>query len=518
MKTQPRYMYLFTALVLILGLLGSATLAQSGGTLRVGMNPPVVSDPAQATNDPELALNRAIYDYLVEISPVNSTIVPNLAVNWTISDDGLTYTFTIASGVTFHDGTPLTSADVVYTFKRLQEVGSPALQLMGEYEVSAPNASTVVFNINATNNLFLYGVGSAQTAILKEGTTTPNVLADGANPLANFNGSGAFVLTSYTSGVGGRAVFEKNTNYWKDGQPALDSMEHVYFGDTEAQISALISGEVDFIFKVPVNQIERLEAQAGINVIQAQTAQHAVIRLRTDEGFVGSDVRVRQALKYATDRNFLNDLLLNGRGTVGHNDPIAPVHQYYNGDFASSSYDPGKSCELLQEAGIGVLEGKLYAPIAFEYADLAATLQQMWGETGCINVDIETVEEGFFYDFSNPENYFEVELGITGWGHRPSALILLRLAYVESGIATGWNESRFSDPELEALIAEAVTTTDSGRLPEIYSRISEIFDEKGPIIIPYFAPLIGASRSGVNGLIMDPFPGLTDYRSVSVEG
>src|SRR5690606_4497230 len=108
-----------------------------------------------------------------------------------------------------------------------------------------------------------------------------------------------------------------------------------------------------------------------------------VIRLRTDAGFVGENPLVRQAFKHATDRDYLNDLLLNGLGTVANNDPIAPVF----GDFYAPyeghlEYDPARACELLEEAGVGVYEGTLYAPDAFEYPDLAAALQEMWAQTG----------------------------------------------------------------------------------------------------------------------------------------
>ncbi|PJF25970.1 MAG: 4-phytase, partial [Phototrophicales bacterium] len=153
---------------------------------------------------------------------------------------------------------------------------------------------------------------------------------------------------------------------------------------------------------------------------------------------------------------------------------------------------------------------------AFEYPDLAAVLQQQWAETGCINVDIQIREEGYYYDVSNPDNYFDVDLGITGWGDRPSPQILLREAYVESGIATYFNETRFSDPEVEALVQEASQTTDNEARRAIYAQISRIFLERGPIIIPYFAPLFGAVRDNVQGLEMAPFPGLTDFRSVSL--
>lgn len=505
-----------------------ALSAQDGSVLRVGMNPPAVLDPAQISNDPELALNRAVYDTLVEVSPVDASIVPNLATGWTISEDGLTYTFTLAEGVTFHDGSPMTSADVVYSFTHLQDVSSRALTLLGEYEVSAPDETTVAFTIPERNSVFLYGVAAPQAVILKDGTTEPNVIVEGDTPLVNFNGTGPFKLVEYTGGAGGRAVFTANENYWKDGQPVLSGMEHIYFADVDAQINALLSGEVDFVFKLPIAQVSTLEQNENVNVILTETAQHAVIRVRTDDGFAGSDVRVRQALKYATDREYLNQSLLDGLGTVGHNDPIAPAYGiFYNSDFEDTPYDYVQACALLAEAGYGVLEMKLYAPRAFEYPDLAVTLEQMWEgqllpegveQEPCMSIEVEVVDEGLYYDFSNPDNYFEVELGITGWGHRPSPQILLRLAYVESGIESGWNESRYVDERLEELVAQANQTEDVEQLREIYAQVSEVFKETGPIIIPYFAPLVSASSARVQGLVVDPFPGLTDYRTVSVEG
>ncbi|MCS7072059.1 MAG: ABC transporter substrate-binding protein, partial [Anaerolinea sp.] len=209
--------------------------------------------------------------------------------------------------------------------------------------------------------------------------------------------------------------------------------------------------------------------------------------------------------------------LLNGRGVIGHNDPIAPVFEYfYDAEAVDQPYDPARACELLTEAGMNPLEATLYAPNAFEYPDLATVLQQMWGETGCINVDVQIREEGYYYDISNPDNYFDVQLGITGWGARPSPQILLREAYIASGIETYFNETRFSDPEVEALVAEASRTSDNEARRAIYAQISAIFRERGPIIVPYFAPLFGAVRDGVDGLIMAPFPGLTDFRPVSL--
>lgn len=507
-----------TLLLLLAIGFGLPAAAQSdvSASLRIGVNTPVVLDPALHTNDPETLLNRSIYDYLVEVLP-DSTVGPNLATDWTISDDGLTYTFTLREGVQFHDGSAFSSADVVYTFNRLKEVGSPALNLMGgDWMISAPDANTVVFTLSSVNADFLYGVASRQAVIVQDGATDVNTLVDGDAPYVNFNGTGPFVLVSYDPVAG--ATLAANTSYW-GGVSSLATVQLVFIDDAVAQVDALLSGQLDFIFKVPSSQVERLEGAADVTVLQRSTSQHPVIRLRTDAGRLGEDVRVRQALKYATDREALNDLLLQGRGTVGNNDPIAPVFEFFfTLNPNNQTYDPARVCELLSEAGVGTIESTLYAPNAFEYPDLAAVLQQQWAATGCINVDIQIREEGYYYDTSNPDNYFDVDLGITGWGARPSPQILLREAYVESGIATGFNESRFVDAEIEALVAEGSQTADPEARREIYRQVSDIFAERGPIIIPYFAPLFGAANSRVQGLDMAPFPGLTDLRGVSLAG
>ncbi|MAS33172.1 MAG: hypothetical protein CL610_04140 [Anaerolineaceae bacterium] len=516
-RVQHSLIRLILVMVVIFVISGAASAQDN--VLRVGMEAPVVLDPALGSNDPETALNRAIYDYLIEVAP-DSSIVPNLATDWTISDDGLTYTFTLAEGVTFHDGSPFTSADVVYTYNRLKELESSALALLGDFEISAPDEQTVVFTIPEANADFLYGVASRFALILKDGTESPNTIGEGDDPYASFNGTGPFLLESFDPNVGGRAVFVKNDNYWKEGQPLLDGMEHVYFsGEAVTAFDAVTTGEVDFIYKVPTSLVADGVAE-GLSVIEQPTSQHGVIRLRTDVG-PGTDPLVRQAFKYATDRQQLNDILLLGRGTIGNNDPIAPAYGvYYADDIETQTYDPEEARRLLEEAGYpDGLEMTLYVPTAFEYVEMATLLQQQWMQAG-INVTIDQRDAGLYYDTSNDINYCNVELGITGWGDRPVPQLFLLEAYVTSAIAEdcigGFNETRLSNPELDALVEEAGVTTDTEARADIYRQIAEIFNEEGPIIVPYFANMIGVASNRVQNLTMAPFPGLTDYRNVSL--
>lgn len=479
--------------------------AQDANILRVATNEPQNLDPAFNPNDPETLFNRTIYDYLVELLP-NNEVAPNLATGWEISEDGLTYTFTLRDGVSFHDGSAFTSADVVFTFNRLTSVGSPALSLLGEFTVAAPDAQTVVFTLTQRNADFLYGVASRWALILKDGTNAPNVLGEGDAAYASFNGTGPFVLTAYEPGV--RAVFTANANYWMEGAPALAGVEMIFINDPIAQVDALRGGAADFIFKLPVDQTEVLEAAEGITPILTATSQHPVVRLRADQG-PGADVRVRQAFKLATDRAALNDILLQGRGVVGNNDPISPVFgAFFNA--VESEYNPEAARALLAEAGYtDGLSMTLYTPDSLGYADLATVLAGQWAEAG-INVAIEVRPENVYY---STDEWLTVDLGITGWGARPTPQAVLNEAYLSSGL---YNESHWADEELDALIAQAGTIADPVERAAVYAQISAIFAERGPILIPYFAPLVSAVRSNVQGLEVPPFPGLADFRAVTL--
>ncbi|MBZ0298728.1 MAG: ABC transporter substrate-binding protein [Anaerolineae bacterium] len=509
MKANGSRMIIAAVLVLLLVGISNVTYAQ-GGTLRVGINAPEVLDPALGSADSEIMFNRNIYDYLIEILP-DGNLAPNLAQTWDVSEDGLTYTFQLVGGVTFHDGSPFTAADVAFTFIRLKEVESPALGLLRDYEVAADGDLTVVFTLPEINADFLYGVGSNFAPILKDGTSEPNVLVEGDNPYVNFNGTGPFVLTDYRPGES--ATLTANGSYWREGEPKLSSLELLYIDDPLAQIDAIRSGAVDVIFRVPLDQLATLESEASIQVIQKTTNLHPVVRLRSDEGHLGADVRIREAFKAATDRNAINDLLLDGLGTVANNDPIGPVYGPFYHELPQPAHDPAHACELIQEAtGQERLSGlTFYVVDAFNYADVGTVLQQQWAE-GCIDVDVQVRAENIYY---GSNEWLEVDLGLTGWGHRVVPQDYLAQAYVSDG---PFNEAHWSTPELDALVAEAARTPDMAARSSIYEQIEEIFAAEGPIIIPFFTPVVGAVVNGVEGLNMHTFPGRTDFRSVTVTG
>lgn len=508
-------MRIVTVWLLLSLLLPVLVQAQAMSELRVGMPAVVDLNPATGSNDPETMFNRMIYDYLLDVAP-NGSLVPQLATEYSISEDGLTYTLTLREGVTFSDGTPFTAADVVFSFDYLKNAGSPALNLLGEYMVAADGDNQVVFTLVQPNADFLFGIASRWSFVLKNGTAAPNTIAEGDSPYVNFTGTGAFVLTDYRPGES--ATFSKNPTYWQPDMPKSDTVTHVYIDDAQAQIDALRGGTVDFIYKIAFDRIAELE-DAGLNVIIKATNQHPVIRIRSDAGHLGEDVRVRQAFKLATDREILNLNLFNGQATIGNNDPIGPLYgPFYDGSIAKPEYDPAAACALLVEAGypdgLGADEPlQLYVDDSFNYVQMAEFLQEQWRE-GCINIEILPRNPGDYYAGDlNTAEWMTVDLGITGWGSRPIPQQYLVEAYVTGA---SFNESHWSDPELDELVAQAGVTADIQARAAIYARIAQIFADRGPIIVPFFAPIVGAAAAGVEGLDMHPFPGSTDLRTASV--
>ena len=484
------------------------------GMLRIGVAAPVQLDPHLGTNDSEILFNRQIYDYLVDINP-EGDLVPQLATEWTVSDDGLTYSMSLAEGVTFHDGSAFTSADVVYSFQRMQEVGSPSLNLLGEFEVAADGDNGVTFTLASVNADFMFGVASRWAYILKDGATDVNVLT---GDMGNFNGTGPFVLAGYSEGEG--AELTANADYWIEGEPMVSGVNFVFIDEKQAQIDAFRAGSLDVVFRIPLDRIEELRGE-GINVVSKATNLHPVIRLRSDEGFLGEDPRIMQAFKLATDRELLVlDLFGEGVATVGNNDPIGPKYGIFYEQIADE-YDPEAACALLAEAGfpdgIGADEPlPFYVVDAFNYADMGVLLQDQWSQA-CINVDLLVRPENVYY---GDNEWIDVELGVTGWGDRPIAQQYLVEAYVTSALPEngGFNESHWSDEEVDALVADAAVTPAIDARAEIYRQIAGIFAERGPVIIPFFAPTVGLFGEDVSGLDMHPFAGRSDLRTVTLGG
>ncbi|MGH2537860.1 MAG: ABC transporter substrate-binding protein, partial [Candidatus Promineifilaceae bacterium] len=472
---------------------------QREGTLRVAMQPIELLDPAFISSDSEVLVANHVYDYLVDIDPA-SNVIPRLATRWEVSDDGLSYVFDLAEGVTWHDGDPFSAADVVYTFNRLRdpELGSPTADLYANIaDVQASGELQVTFSLTEPNPFFLYDLSDNHALIIKDGT----------EDATNFNGTGPFRVVNYLAED--RIVMEANEAYFVEGLPKLAGLEIIFFPDETAAVNALRDGQIDLSMRMSTPLFESLQEEAGIVTYEIPTNGFDLIRLRTDQP-PGDDPAVIQALKLATDRQALFELTQQGHGALGNDSPIGPLYEAYHApNVEPPAYDPEAARALLAEAGYedGLSGLTFFVPDTGGRPDVAAVLQSQWAEAG-IEMDISVVPESVYYSDA-PNNWLEANLGLTGWGSRPYPQFYLDVMLVCDAI---WNESHFCDPEFDALVETAGASRNEAERADAYRQIQQFLAEEGPLLIPYYFAQFAAIDAGFDGFELKAFAGRTDFR------
>lgn len=493
----------FIAPNLVRGLPAATTTRQAAreGVLKVGWETVKKLDPAFIQTDSEISFCNAIYDYLIDPTPT-ADLAPRLAQSWDVSKDGLTYTFHLVKGAKFHDGKAFTAKDVVYTFNRLRDkdVGSAAAALFTNVaDIKAADDNTVVFTLTKTQPDFLYNIADSHALIVQ----------DGAKDLdKTFIGTGPFKLDKFLPED--RAVFVANENYWIPGLPKLAGMEHRYM-DSNASLEALQGGQIDVVLRMPNARFVALQQNADLQTVNYPTSGHDVLRLRVDKE-PGNNPKFIQAIKMATNREEINQIVQLGLGATGRDAPIGPYFkEYFDASSPLPAYNPDGAKKLLADAGLTNLTFDLHVPNTGGRPDFATAIKDQWSKIG-ITINIKLEDETTYY---SDNGWLEVPMGITGWAARPTPQ-----QYLDFSLKTGgkWNETKISDPELDKQIDIAGTSLNKDERVKAYKEIQRILADHGPLIIPYFFPIVGAARKAfVFEKGFQPFTGRTDFRSVSVK-
>jgi len=468
---------------------------QTGGVLQVATEPATNRDPAFASARSDILINEQVYDWLVEITRDNG-LVPALATEWQ-SSDGKVWTFTLRSDVQFSNGEPFTADDVVYTFDRLRdpEVGSPGV---GLYEnvasITAVDATHVEFTLTEANPEFPSDVADYHAAILSKSVT---------DPAAEWIGTGPFTIGSYSAED--RAILNKNPHYWmKDDRgvqlPYLDEIQFIFSPDVAGQIEALRGGQVGFVAGLTSELVDSISGDSNLKVITGPaSAFHYVIHMRSDEGRPSADVRVRKALQLGTDHQGLIDQVRPGLAVVGNGTPVGPAYGDYYLD-QPPVYDPEQAKTLLAEAGYADgLTITLYAQQALEVPAIATVWKEQMKAIG-VTVDIQTIPPDVYYS-EGDNSWLVVDFGITEWGARATPNAYFNAAYVTDA---PWNESHWSDPEFDAIVAQINSEMDRAKRIDLYKQAQEIMIERGPVIVPFFSTAAAGLSATVDGIQLAP--------------
>ena len=292
-----------------------------GGTLVIALSDdPGHFNPGITTGFNVHAVTGSMFNGLVELDD-NANPHPDLAESWDVSDDSTQFTFHLAEGVRWHDGEPMTSADVKFTFENIllnyHSRTKGGLSSILE-SIDTPDDTTVVFNFTQPYAALLQRLNSTEAPILPkhiyEGVDDVQTAAANLAPV----GTGPFMLESYD--IDNEITLVRNDGYFKEGLPYLDRVVFRVIPDQNTQVLALEEGEVDYIWRVPGGDIERLSGDDAITLHSVNSGPGGGFCIPTLtfnlDREVFSDIRVRQAIAHALNRDQMVAQVLFGQGRV----------------------------------------------------------------------------------------------------------------------------------------------------------------------------------------------------------
>lgn len=314
-------------------------------TLRLGIAADALTlDPIHTNDNPALWTELLIYDQLVRTGKDGKSMEPGLAEKWEISADGKDYTFHLRRNAKFSNGEAVTAEDVVFSLKRAAGETSDwgrFFRPITRYNII--DQHTVKLSLDKPFTPMLSNLAMWSASILPRKAVEAQGDAFFDKPV----GSGPFQVGEWRRGE--KMQLNKNPGYWNPQKPEVDSAVINIVADDNARALRLQAGELDAIVGVPFNQIDQLKRDPNLTVGLADVLRTELVQLNTQvKPF--DDVRVRQALNYAIDKNGLIKGVLRGNGSVATS-PL-PVMAYNNTDISAYPYDPEKAKALLAEAGL----------------------------------------------------------------------------------------------------------------------------------------------------------------------
>jgi len=476
--------------------------SESGGTLvaAISSDPGALNPAVTTSGDPHTA-SELMFNGLVELDP-DGQPVPELAESWEVEEDGALYRFHLVDGVEWHDGMPFTSADVKYTFEEvLVKFHSRTAASVGAAleSIETPDELTVEFRFTEPYAPLLQQLNVTEAPII------PAHIYEGTDPLENPEnlepvGTGPFTFVSYTPDS--EIQLARNETYFKDGLPLLDEVVLRIIPDAASQVAALEAGEVDFLFGAPGPDLERLQSDDAYSTLTTSVnpgGSNCIMTVTFNlDRPIFSDIRTRQAIGNALDRDAFLERVLFGQGRVAQAPINSLIEVAQGGDIALPEYDVEAAEGLLDEAGWvregdgtrtakgvqGVQDG---SPLAFDFtafpdfAQYAELFRAQLAEIGA-EVTLRPLEPTVFAETVFTDRDFDTNIISYCNGADPEIGVRRMYTSANIGAVPFSNAAGYSDAEVDRLFDEALATVDTDARAETYRQLQEILAEDLPYL------------------------------------
>ncbi|MDL2405790.1 ABC transporter substrate-binding protein [Rhizobium calliandrae] len=449
-------------------------------------------DPAKASLSTDYVRCCSLYNRLTFLDKAGVTQM-ELAESIE-SKDAKIWTVKLRKGVTFHDGKELTADDVVFSLKRHLDpgVGSKVAKIAAQMtDFKAVDKSTVEITL-ANPNADLPTILALHHFM---------IVANGTTDFSKGNGTGAFVLETFDPG--NRSIVVKNKNYWKSGQPHLDSFEFFAISDDNARVNALLSGDIHFAASINPRAMKLIDGQSGFTLSKTTSGNYTNLNMRLDMA-PGNKKDFVDGMKYLVNREQIVKSALRGLGEVANDQPVSPANIYHNNDLKPKAFDPDKAKFYFQKAGVlGQSIPVVASDAATSSIDMAMIIQAAGADIG-MKLDVQRVPSDGYWD-----NYWlKAPIHFGNINPRPTPDILFSLLYASNA---PWNESQYKSEKFDKMLVEARGLLDHAKRKQIYGEMQAMVAEEAGTIIPAYISNVDALSSKVNGLEANPLGGMMGY-------
>ena len=470
-----------------------------GGTYVEGIagTPHYINPLLSSFNEADQDICALIFNGLTRLNS-NGEVEPDLAQNWEISLDGLVYVFHLKTNVQWHDGTPFTADDVLFTIRMLQDPdypGSPDIGALWQMiQAEKEDDYTLRFTLSETFAPFIdYTTIGILPAHLMEGVRAGDLpgLEFNLNPV----GTGPFRMAEVEIIEGEiSSVLLERSPYYRDEGPLLEHIRVRFYPSYQAVFNAFEAGEVDGVGQVLVEDLAQAEASESLALYSAQMARHTLVLLNLSKGNelpFFQEAEVRQALLYGLDRQRMVEQVLQGRGIVAHS-PLVAGTWAYDDEVEHYRYDPELARLTLDEAGWAMPPGafarnKSGTPLAFNLltsADpidtaLAEEIARQWNELG-LQVTVVTTSSIGVRQALEQRNY-EAALANLALPGDPDPYPL----WHQTQISVGQNYAGLNHRGISEVIETARIIVNPEQRAALYSEFQERFTQEAIAILLY---------------------------------
>lgn len=438
---------------------------------------------ATTTNDFRILMN--IYEGLVRFGDGTLEVEPALAESWEISEDGLSYTFQLRQGVSFHDGTPFNAEAVKFNFDRMLDEAHPfhdtgpfplSFNFSAVEEVTAVDDMTVDFTLSEPFAPFLSNLAYPTGLIVSPAAVEQFGEDYGRNP----SGTGPFRFAEWQANQ--RVVIAASLDHW-DGPPTLEAVVFRPITDANTRMAEMLAGGLDIMVEAPPDSMAQFRDAPDFNAHEQAGPHVWYLILNMKEGPFESQA-VRQAVNFAVNKEALVNDVLQGTAEISAG-PVPPAFAWaYNEDVDPYPYDPDRARELLEEGGYEGEEIVFYVteggsgmldPVAMGtaiQADLAAV---------GMNVRIETYEWNTFLGQVNPGLEGKAQMAQMAWmTNDPDTLPFLTLRTAAWPQEGGFNSGYYSNPDVDEMLDRARRATDPEERAALYRDVQAIVHDEAP--------------------------------------